>query len=1356
MPGTNSLLSARKLGSNYSINSDKQHTSSAESKLALLFWVRIQLEDYIAANIIPSIQDFSRSWRNGLAFCLLIHRHGPDLIPDLFTNHLKDADLTQKQTWHRLLTLAFDLATAHMNIPRYLESEDLVDVDYPHEPSVMMYVAEFYKVMSQVQQEISDEQRHDVAIRRRTNIAMVTGGIDTLLSAMDDHISSSSDQQSNNGSDATSIDQQQPIDDDDSTASSSNNSKKKSNKKKMHRKSTLADEDKERIKADLNSRLMMQLTGHLPRGVNPLLDQLITIHETVLAFIKTNTRTLDEIPPSFDDADAVAEYLDALEIVEEQLQEESSLLDTARDAKDSLMLPPEKSDETTSIRLTDLQRTQVKNLYDMLLNHWTDFEQLLSATKCDLLRIESDMVDIEEGTHKYHVEADKVMDRIKELKLLLDHVTPYHDDQGTGEETTTDRKPWHPLDDCEEDGKLDEIANTYTQAAVAAGDQVDLFDANDWKAYRRFILQFSRVVLKQVKSRLDELELGHQQLLDTSQEALVLSKDFRRALEFVSASAAIGLELESIHKLMDDNNHTTNDAILDLENQVNAVRTRIYTTRESYDDLLLKDERLAECINKVQQQYEMVRDWVDQVRVWFIEAERIRKWIEVRIDIIHQRNGSADFDPLCDSLTKAVQENTKVWHEEHVKLGREIERFNADDMTRLRTHVKTLTGVDRGNRELSPADTSTIEITLTTLNMLNQLMHLQRERSYMVDMLMLRIQWDTLFDASSQWIMETDGDMTSFLKPGQARWVSSDDEMGGVSSSSSVDSSLDDISLNRRRPPGRSSSTSTTHVIDTKEMIQTLVALETKVIQFDQSTYSECLDAYQEMEDLQNATLPAHLDTRQSQFEASFGDLMKRSGFTRKVVEQHLALLDIATQYRQLRDKGEGIRISMINSSKSASTRTKATSSSDGGEDDTDSDSDIYGDQVQTFKEESSQLITYGFSRIMYTEPPAYTTPVVGSQDQDDNEQANNYIKDKIQGYAMQLAMIAEALENLLASHRRALSLQQRATLAYEEMMRLIQWLDERRKSYKKSWLDKMDGIDSADDDDDEEDNGQVDIETTMERYQRELDGMLVRMKQLEEGDLSRLRKRVSTIESEIDASNAISIDRSTLVNAVEDLDHSHLQLRESLGKRGVELVVMRKRRVWENQVVDALRALDTVARNLWALLDSFAIMHMDLSDDENSGDGDYDATMEALKQQHDSMDSLEDLPPLSQNGSYSELEKAYQQLGSSLPTLVETKRQSLISKQNDLGQLYLFVQDSAGYRQSLKVMVRETKVATRQGASVYEDLVRLFELGEAEATESTCPGMAVLLEFKQAVGSVIDKRTRIQAPTNASSLFDR
>ncbi|ORZ13311.1 calponin homology domain-containing protein, partial [Lobosporangium transversale] len=49
-----------------------------DAKQALLRWVRYQLEDY--SDVIPPIQDFHRSWRTGLAFAALIHRHDPEFL----------------------------------------------------------------------------------------------------------------------------------------------------------------------------------------------------------------------------------------------------------------------------------------------------------------------------------------------------------------------------------------------------------------------------------------------------------------------------------------------------------------------------------------------------------------------------------------------------------------------------------------------------------------------------------------------------------------------------------------------------------------------------------------------------------------------------------------------------------------------------------------------------------------------------------------------------------------------------------------------------------------------------------------------------------------------------------------------------------------------------------------------------------------------------------------------------------------------------------------------------------------------------------------------------------------------------
>jgi hypothetical protein len=109
----------------------------AEAKSKLLYWVGSQLEDYVANHIISAVQDFSKPWRSGLVFCLLVHRYDPDLLPTLFTDHIQHA--SDQQTWSTMLNLAVSVAEQYMNVPKYLEPEDLL-IEFPHELSVMVYV----------------------------------------------------------------------------------------------------------------------------------------------------------------------------------------------------------------------------------------------------------------------------------------------------------------------------------------------------------------------------------------------------------------------------------------------------------------------------------------------------------------------------------------------------------------------------------------------------------------------------------------------------------------------------------------------------------------------------------------------------------------------------------------------------------------------------------------------------------------------------------------------------------------------------------------------------------------------------------------------------------------------------------------------------------------------------------------------------------------------------------------------------------------------------------------------------------------------------------------------------------------
>lgn len=122
---------------------DNQETKLAKD--ALLLWVQMKTSGYNNVNV----RNFTSSWRDGLAFNAIIHKHRPDLI---------QYDKLTKANPVYNLNNAFNIAEREFGLAKLLDAED-VDTDNPDDKSIITYVVTYYHYFSKLKSETVQSKR---------------------------------------------------------------------------------------------------------------------------------------------------------------------------------------------------------------------------------------------------------------------------------------------------------------------------------------------------------------------------------------------------------------------------------------------------------------------------------------------------------------------------------------------------------------------------------------------------------------------------------------------------------------------------------------------------------------------------------------------------------------------------------------------------------------------------------------------------------------------------------------------------------------------------------------------------------------------------------------------------------------------------------------------------------------------------------------------------------------------------------------------------------------------------------------------------------------------------------------------
>ncbi|KAL0969750.1 hypothetical protein UPYG_G00231790 [Umbra pygmaea] len=147
---------------------DGTHQESRTAKDALLLWCQMKTAGYPNVNIT----NFTTSWKDGMAFNALIHKHRPDLVDY--------GGLKRSNPTHNLHN-AFTVAEQKLGVTKLLDPED-VFTENPDEKSIITYVVAFYHYFSKMKALAVEGKRVGKVLDHAIETEKMIDKYETLLS----------------------------------------------------------------------------------------------------------------------------------------------------------------------------------------------------------------------------------------------------------------------------------------------------------------------------------------------------------------------------------------------------------------------------------------------------------------------------------------------------------------------------------------------------------------------------------------------------------------------------------------------------------------------------------------------------------------------------------------------------------------------------------------------------------------------------------------------------------------------------------------------------------------------------------------------------------------------------------------------------------------------------------------------------------------------------------------------------------------------------------------------------------------------------------------------------------------------